>query len=159
VSSFSRDSNGITIQTITFDIDGGKLFDAANQSGILDGIDTTANGGVPYSVNTLDISTLTSSANDVADLEQMIGWVDDALGQMTTAAADLGALKMRIDSQSDFVKSLMDAVTRGIGTLVDADMTEESTRLQALQVQQQLGVQSLSIANQSSQTILSLFRS
>ena len=52
----------------------------------------------------------------------------------------------------------MDAITRGIGTLVDADMNEESTRLQALQVQQQLGVQSLSIANQASQSILSLFR-
>jgi flagellin len=52
----------------------------------------------------------------------------------------------------------MDAVTKGIGQLVDADMNQESTRLQALQVQQQLGVQSLSIANQSSQQILSLFR-
>jgi flagellin len=52
----------------------------------------------------------------------------------------------------------MNAIDRGIGTLVDADMTEESTKLQALQVQQQLGVQALSIANQSSQTILSLFR-
>lgn len=60
--------------------------------------------------------------------------------------------------QQDFVKALMDAVTRGIGTLVDADMNEESTKLQALQVQQQLGVQSLSIANQNNQTILSLFK-
>ena len=75
------------------------------------------------------------------------------------SAANLGALKSRIDSQNDFVRVLMEAVERGVGTLVDADMTEESTKLQALQVQQQLGVQSLSIANQSSQNILSLFRS
>ncbi len=52
----------------------------------------------------------------------------------------------------------MDAIDRGVGALVDADMNEESTKLQALQVQQQLGVQALSIANSSSQTILSLFQ-
>jgi len=60
--------------------------------------------------------------------------------------------------QQDFVSALMDAVDRGVGQLVDADMNEESTRLQALQVQQQLGIQALSIANQNPQTILSLFR-
>jgi flagellin len=58
----------------------------------------------------------------------------------------------------DFVKSLMDSVDRGIGQLVDADMNAESTRLAALQVQQQLGTQALSIANQNSQSILALFK-
>jgi len=53
---------------------------------------------------------------------------------------------------------IMRAIDRGVGALVDADMNEESTRLQALQVQQQLGIQALSIANQNSQSILSLFR-
>jgi flagellin len=158
VSSFSRGATGITIQTITFDGNGSKLFDAANQSGILDKTDTTTNGNTAYSVTSLNISGLTTSAADTQDLEQMIRWVDDALSQMTTAAANLGAMKNRIDSQTSFVKSLMEAITRGVGSLVDADMSEESTKLQALQVQQQLGVQSLSIANQNSQTILSLFR-
>ena len=158
VSSFSRDASGITIQTISFDVTNSKLYDDNDQSGILDNEDTTTNGGVTYSVATLDISTITNSPNDTADLEQMIKWVDTALGDMTTSAANLGAVKKRVDLQSDFVKSLMDAISRGIGTLVDADMTEESTKLQALQVQQQLGVQSLSIANQNSQTILSLFK-
>ena len=60
--------------------------------------------------------------------------------------------------QKEFVNSLMNAITTGIGALVDADMNEESTKLQALQVQQQLGIQSLSIANQNSQQILSLFK-
>lgn len=158
VSSFSRDSSGVTIQTIDFNIANSELYDDADQSGILDGVDTTANGGITYSVATLSISTITNSVNDLADLEQMIGWVDTALESMTTSAANLGAVKKRIDTQTSFVGSLMDAITRGIGTLVDADMTEESTKLQALQVQQQLGVQSLSIANQSSQSILSLFK-
>jgi flagellin len=80
------------------------------------------------------------------------------LGKVTTAASDLGAIKSRIDSQSSFVGKIMDAVDRGVGQLVDADMTEESSRLQALQVQQQLGIQALSMANANSQSILSLFR-
>ena len=158
VSSFQRDSNGIAIQTINFDGNTSKLFDANNQSGILDKASTTPNGGVSYSVSTLDISSLTTSSNDTADLTAMIKTVDGALSSMTTSAANLGAMKTRIDSQSSFITSLMDAITTGVGTLVDADMSAESTKLQALQVQQQLGTQSLSIANQSSQSILSLFK-
>ena len=77
---------------------------------------------------------------------------------MTTAATNLGAAKNRIDLQKTFTTSLMDSIERGIGQLVDADMNKESTRLQALQVQQQLGIQALSIANGNSQSILSLFR-
>jgi flagellin len=158
VSSFSRSGTTITVGTISVDIGALKLFDSADQSGILDTEDTTTNGAVVYSVATLDISALTDTANDLADLEQMIGWVDSAISGMTTAASNLGAVKQRTNMQKEFVSSLMDAISRGIGTLVDADMNEESTRLQALQVQQQLGVQALSIANQGSQSILSLFR-
>lgn len=158
VASFSRANAGISIGTISIDVANIKLYDAADQSGIIDSTDTTANGGVTYSVATLDISTLTNSGNDVQDLEQMIAWVDTAITRMTSSAANLGAVKQRVNLQKDFVNSLMDAITRGIGALVDADMNEESTKLQALQVQQQLGVQSLSIANQNSQNILSLFK-
>jgi flagellin len=158
VSSFSRGTTGVSIQTIQFDGNASKLIDANDQSGILDTEDTTTNGNVSYSILSLDISTLTTSAADTTDLEQIIKWVDQGLSAMINSAANLGALKSRIDSQSDFVRVLMEAVERGVGTLVDADMTEESTKLQALQVQQQLGVQSLGIANQSSQNILSLFK-
>ena len=158
VASFSRAAGAITIGTITVDITQTELYDIADNSGILDREDTTTNGGVVYSVDTLDVSLLTNSANDIADLEQMIGWVDTAIVDMTTAASSLGAVKQRVNLQQDFVKTLMDAVARGIGALVDADMNEESTKLQALQVQQQLGVQALSIANQNNQSILSLFR-
>jgi flagellin len=158
VASFARTGGAISIGTISVNVDEIKLYDAADQSGIVDTEDTTANGGVTYSVATLDISTLTNSDPDLQDLEQMIGWVDSAIGNMTTSAANLGAVKQRVTLQQSFVKTLMDAISRGVGTLVDADMNEESTRLQALQVQQQLGVQSLSIANQNSQNILSLFK-
>lgn len=158
VASFTRSGGAISIGTISMDITDTKLYDADDQSGILDTESTTTHGSVTYSVATLDISTLTNSDNDLADLEQMIGTVDGAISSMTTAAANVGAVKTRTSMQKDFVSSLMDAIDRGIGTLVDADMTEESTKLQALQVQQQLGVQAMSIANQNSQTILSLFK-
>jgi len=158
VASFSRSNGGIAIGTISVDVGGIKLYDAADQSGILDSTDTTANSGVNYAVANLDISALTDNDNDVQDLEQMISWTDTAITKMTSSAANLGAVKQRVSLQKDFVSALMDAITRGVGALVDADMNEESTKLQALQVQQQLGVQSLSIANQNSQSILSLFK-
>ena len=65
---------------------------------------------------------------------------------------------LRIGLQEDFVSKLTDSIDSGVGRLVDADMNEESTRLKALQTQQQLAIQSLSIANSSSQNVLSLFR-
>jgi len=88
----------------------------------------------------------------------LIAQVVSAINTVSQSAANLGAIKNRISNNSDFVKTLMASVTRGISQLVDADMNAESTRLSALQTQQQLGVQALSIANQNSQSILSLFR-
>ena len=158
VASFSRAGGSVSIGTISIDLTTTELIDSADQSGILDSEDATSNGGVTYSVTTLDISALTDTDDDLADLEQMISWVDNGISSMTTAASNLGAVKQRTNLQREFVGKLMDAISRGIGALVDADMNEESTRLQALQVQQQLGVQALSIANQNSQQILSLFR-
>lgn len=158
VASFSRSGASISIGTIALDISTTELYDVADKSGIVDKEDTTTNGGVTYSVGTLDISGLTDTTADLQDLEQMIAWTDTAIGSMTTAASNLGAVKQRTSMQKDFVGNLMDAISRGVGTLVDADMNEESTRLQALQVQQQLGVQALSIANQNNQSIMSLFR-
>jgi flagellin len=92
------------------------------------------------------------------EMDDYIQAVDAALTEMTASATIMGSTKKRIDIQKDFVASLMDALDRGISTLVDADMNAESTRLQALQVQQQLGIQALSIANSNSQNILALFR-
>jgi flagellin len=71
----------------------------------------------------------------------------------------MGSVSSRIATQQTFVKALIDSNTSAIGTLVDANMEEESTKLKALQTQQQLAIQSLGIANSSSQNILALFRS
>ena len=158
VASFNRAADGtVSVSTIDIDTSSTKLFDAdATGTGILDTEFTTTGGGaVTVSVSTLDI---TATGIDDTDLDEMISNVDAALQSMTTAASDLGAAKSRVSMQADFVSDLMDAIDRGVGTLVDADMNEESTRLQALQVQQQLGIQALSIANSNQQQILSLFR-
>jgi flagellin len=161
VASFSRDSTGaITIGTITVDVGatGSMLFDSSGGAqGILDS-DRTVTSGATYTVVTLDISAITDDAADLTDLEDMISGVDAAMTAMTDAATRLGAVKSRISLQKDFVSKLMDSIETGIGQLIDADMNEESTRLQALQVRQQLGVQALGIANQSAQQILALFQ-
>ena len=119
---------------------------------------SSAATGTGASIFTMDVSSLTDSAADLAKLNAYTRQADKAIGNMTSAASSLGSVKSRVSLQQSFVTNLMSSINKGIGALVDADMNEESTRLQALQVQQQLGVQALSLANQSSQTILSLFR-
>ena len=162
VASFTRTSGSVSLGTISISTANTKLYDAsATGAGILDG-SRDATGAISasgtFSIASIDISSLTDSAADQTTLDGFISGVDSALQEMTSSAADLGAVKSRIDIQKSFVKNLMDAIDRGVGQLVDADMNEESTKLQALQVQAQLGVQALSIANQSSQNIMSLFR-
>ena len=162
VSSFSRSSDGkVSVGTITVDLSNTRLIDTdtgASAGGILDGEITLTNASDAVTVLDLDIADLEDTDDDLADLEDMISGVDAAIEKMTDAASTLGAVKTRIDIQKDFANSLMSAIDKGVGQLVDADMNEESTRLQALQVRQQLGIQALGIANQSAQSILSLFR-
>jgi flagellin len=108
------------------------------------GSDLTTTG---LSVNALDVTSATALAD-----------VETAISTSSAAAAQFGSVQNRLEIQSDFVTALGDALTAGVGSLVDANMQEEAARLSALQVQQQLGVQSLSIANQAPQSILTLFR-
>jgi flagellin len=167
VASFTRTGGVVAIQTITVDTSGMDLFDANTAAtnaaaGILDANrDTTGaidNTVTTYSIAGLSISALTDSTTDIATLDSYIKGADAGVKELATVASNLGAVKSRISLQQDFVKSLMDALDRGVGTLVDADMNEESTKLQALQVKQQLGIQALSIANSQTQNILRLFQ-
>jgi flagellin len=164
VASFSRANGVVNIGTITIDIASIALYDNGTTSsavGIMDasrGSSGTISSSGSFSVSNLDISTLTDSAADVDTLEAYISGADGVMNELTSAASNLGAVKSRIDLQKTFVSSLMSSIDRGVSQLVDADMNEESTRLQALQVQSQLGIQALSIANQSSQNILRLFQ-
>jgi flagellin len=139
---------------------GTMLIDSSsNGGGILDAVRNVSGGAITsFSVVSLDISVVTDLPADLAGLEEIIQGVDAAHELMTDAATLLGAAKSRISLQKDFIDKLIDSIDTGIGQLVDADMNEESTRLQALQVRQQLGIQALGIANQSAQQILALFQ-
>lgn len=109
-----------------------------------------ASGGL-FGLDTIDV---TSNAGANAALDN----IETLINASIDGAAEFGSAQGRIETQSDFIGMLTDALKSGIGTMVDANMEEASARLQALQVQQQLGIQALSIANQSPQSILSLFR-
>lgn len=99
-----------------------------------------------------------SSSTTQAQVKEMITVVDMMLNQMTTVGSAFGALEKRISIQSDFAQSLDDSYARGISRLIDADMEEQSSRLRALQTQEQLGLQSLNIANASYDTVRQLFQ-
>lgn len=162
--------------TTTADLIAVGLKNAIDDLGI-DGLEVDYDSGSPGAL----VFTNNGTAEDVAVTAQFqnagsgglatlstIDVTSDAAGALATietlietsidAAASFGSAQKRIDTQAEFVSNLTDSLTSGIGSLVDADMEATSARLQALQVQQQLATQSLSIANQQPQNILSLFR-
>ncbi|HGG06586.1 MAG TPA: flagellin [Aliiroseovarius sp.] len=110
----------------------------------------TASGGL-FGLASIDVTTNAGADSALDNIETLISNSIDA-------AAEFGSSQGRIQIQNDFIGKLSDSLKTGIGAMVDADMEAASARLQALQVQQQLGTQALSIANQAPQSILSLFR-
>jgi flagellin len=105
--------------------------------------------------------TFTQGANltSVAMATTVMARVNASLDNVNAALAAIGSQAKQVEAHAKFVSKLNDALETGVGNLVDADLAKETARLQALQVQQQLGVQALSIANGAPQVILSLFRS
>ena len=110
-------------------------------------------GGGLGALASLDVQTSDATATSA------LAAIDGLLNTAINAASALGSSQKRIDNQGEFMSTLIDSITAGVGTITDADMEAASARLQALQVQQQLGIQALSIANQSAQSLLTLFRS
>lgn len=108
-------------------------------------------GAIITMAGTASITTATLATGILTQLDASIANVNQSLGS-------LGAQAKQIEAHNKFISKLTDVLTSGVGNLVDADLAKESARLQALQVQQQLGAQSLSIANEAPQVILSLFR-
>lgn len=111
---------------------------------------TLGSSNIPISAGQT-ISTQTSATNAVTD-------ITNAINNLNTALTKLGAGSTSLEQSRNFASQLSDVIEVGIGNLVDADLAKESASLQALQVKQQLGIQALSIANQSPQSILSLFQ-
>ena len=120
--------------------------------------------GSGFTVNAKTISLAglgmasTSTFTSAATAKTMIDTVSKALGTATNKLASLGTSSTGLDTHLTFVGKLQDSLDAGVGNLVDADLAKESAKLQSLQTKQQLGIQALSIANQSSSSILSLFR-
>lgn len=126
----------------------------------------SADGTQKISVNAENLSLggtiITIAAAGVIDTQAaastMLTTVNTSLTNTNRALARLGSVSKRLDLQITFNTKVTDALTAGIGNLVDADLSVESARLQALQVKQQLGIQALSIANSAPSTVLGLFR-
>ncbi|CAN7241477.1 flagellin [Rhizobium sp. LjRoot98] len=172
VGSFTRDASGnVAVGVLKFDASTSVLIDTkdATKGQLTKDISVTQPSGATTAAATYRLVSaggtgatgtvieLTATTSD-DNIEGMISAVDKMLTNLTDSAATLGATNKRIGMQDDFMADLMDVIDKGVGRLVDADMNEESTRLKALQTQQQLGIQALSIANSDSQNILSLFR-
>lgn len=99
-----------------------------------------------------------ASFNTAALASGLVATLQTSLTNVTSALAALGTSSKALNNHFNFISKLQDATDNGVGNLVDADLAKESAKLQSLQTKQQLGVQALSIANQSSSGILSLFR-
>ena len=119
----------------------------------------TITGGLDVAAS-VGATTIAAGATpqQVGGTDTAIAAVDNAIDLMGSTLATLGASVRQLESLSEFNKQLTDSVKEGLGALVDADLAEESARLTSLQTKQQLAVQSLSIANQQGQALLSLFR-
>jgi flagellin len=111
-------------------------------------------GGSGALVNVTSTATIGTQASASA----MIGTLDTAIANVSSSLSKLGTGSKSLSSHLTFVGKLQDTLDAGVGNLVDADLAKESAKLQALQTKQQLGIQALSIANQSSSPLLSLFR-
>lgn len=148
------DSLGISGLTVNYDsANPGELAftnDGTKDLSVSGQFKNAGSGGLGE-LTSIDVTTSSGASTALGSIEGMLQTAIDA-------AAEFGSSQKRIDIQSNFVSSLSNALKSGIGSMVDADMEETSARLQALQVQQQLATQSLSIANQQPQNILALFR-
>ena len=144
--------------TATAEFNGTNLIgSSATSTSVLSTVDGSS---IAVSAQKMDSSTLgiaSSSLTSSANAATALTAIDTAITKVSDKLAALGSVAKRVEIQSDFTVKLQDILKAGVGNLVDADLAVESSRLQSLQIQQQLGVQSLAIANSSPQTILGLF--
>lgn len=172
ISNFVRGTSGqVTLNTIDYDSSQSLMIDSANPSrGMLtksvdanpmapDGTSVPRNyyllapgdgsGGTEIAL------TANTTSGQVAD---MLNVTHSLLTAATSAASNMGVMKARIDSQATYVSGLQDAIDTSVGDLIDTNMEEASARVTSLTTAQQLGVQSLSIANTMASKILTLLQ-
>ena len=138
----------------------GKMIDRMKGAGIDASFNDKGEVIIGGNVQANSVSTTVTggTGSTIGGADGAIASIDAAINTMGNRMSDLGAKLRQLDNLTDFTTQLSDSVKEGLGVLVDADLTEESARLSALQTKQQLAIQSLSIANQGSQALLSLFR-
>lgn len=150
------------VDNATFD--GGNILNGSLTNGIRFLANADASAFVTLSGKNLTLGgsiielSLSDTLMTLTGATTALNKLDDSITQLNAALGELGAQAKQISAHNTFVSKLMDTLESGVGNLVDADLAKESARLQALQVQQQLGAQALSIANSAPQIILSLFR-
>ena len=150
------------VSNATFD--GGNILDGTLSAGIQFIANADATSFVTLSAKDLSLGgaivelSTSDSLLTLSGATQALTRLDASISQLNASLGEIGAQAKQIEAHNSFVTKLVDTLESGIGNLVDADLAKESARLQALQVQQQLGAQALSIANQAPQVILSLFR-
>ncbi len=151
-----------SVQNATFN--GTNLIDGSLTTNISFIANSDASSTITLSVRTMalggPIVTIPqgTTLNSATSAGLVLTMLDTSIANVNANLGALGSQQKQIEGHLSFVSKLSDAIQGGIGHLVDADMATESSRLQALQVQQQLGTQALSIANQAPQQILSLFK-
>ena len=121
--------------------------------------DLTVSGGNLNTTDTGNVSTVgTGTVTAVSGSDVALGAVNAAISKMNTISSGLGSATNLLTGLQSTVSTLSDALTSGVGALTDADLSAESAKLTSLQTKQQLAIQSLSIANSQSSSIMSLFR-
>ncbi len=128
-----------------------SLADADNTSNI-----TVSSEDMSLSGSIVTVAS-TGTVDTAAKASTMVATLTSSLENVNNALARLGVGSKQLETHAVFIGKLSDALTNGIGNLVDADLAMESAKLQSLQVKQQLGVQALSIANSAPQSFLALF--
>ena len=162
--NFLMASSGASVSLLaSFNPASGSQFitiDTGSTTALFNTASTAATSGILGSsgaISKLSVLNFNVSGASAAGIANMITDLNTAIASVRTAASVVGADQNNVTEQQNFISNLSDSLTSAVGSLVDADMNEASTKISALQVQQQLGVQALSIANSNTQLILKLF--
>ncbi|NBQ75165.1 MAG: flagellin [Acetobacteraceae bacterium] len=155
ITNFIQDSkyNGRTLLSTSSVLGGGDIAVLRNENA--DTFDIAAVDGAAIST-ALTTSGLVGTASGAATFLTTVFTEQET--NVATALNQFGSDLQYVDNQIGFNSDKIDALNSGLGALVDADLAKESAKLQALQVRQQLGIQTLGLANQGPQVLLSLFR-
>jgi flagellin len=146
------------------EFDGANLLDGSLGTGIRFLANADANSFITVSAKNLSLGGAIITMGAATSITTMTlattiqGLLTSSIANVNQALGDMGAQSKQVSAHNSFVSKLTDVLNTGVGNLVDADLAKESAKLQALQVQQQLGAQALSIANQAPQIVLSLFK-